>query len=69
MSEAALNPVLQAVGLALVHFLWQGTLAAAGLSAGLALIEAAERLGAVRARRRGSGGARGAAGGDGLPVV
>jgi hypothetical protein len=42
MSEAlwnpALNPVLQAVGWALVHFLWQGALVAAGLAAGLALM-------------------------------
>ena len=39
MSEALLNPVLQAVGWALVHFLWQGALGAAGLAAGLALMK------------------------------
>ncbi|HET9225542.1 MAG TPA: M56 family metallopeptidase, partial [Thermoanaerobaculia bacterium] len=36
MSE---DPVLLAVGWALVHFLWQGTLVAAGLAAGLALMK------------------------------
>ena len=36
MSDA---PMTQAVGWALVHFLWQGTLAAAGLAAGLALMK------------------------------
>src|SRR5688572_11937687 len=43
MSEALVNPVfspiLQAVGWALVHFLWQGALVAAGLAAGLALMK------------------------------
>ncbi|HVG11195.1 MAG TPA: M56 family metallopeptidase [Thermoanaerobaculia bacterium] len=43
MSEAllnpALNPILQAVGWALVHFLWQGALVAGGLAAGLALMK------------------------------
>ena len=33
------NPMTQAVGWALVHFLWQGTLVAAGLAAGLALMK------------------------------
>ena len=36
MSDA---PMTQAVGWALVHFLWQGTLVAAGLAAGLALMK------------------------------
>jgi beta-lactamase regulating signal transducer with metallopeptidase domain len=38
MSEALSTPMTQAVGWALVHFLWQGTLVAAGLAAGLALL-------------------------------
>jgi beta-lactamase regulating signal transducer with metallopeptidase domain len=39
ISSPVLNPVLQAVGWALVHFLWQGILVAAGLAAGLALMK------------------------------
>lgn len=39
MSEALSDPVIQAVGWALVHFLWQGILVAAGLAAGLALMK------------------------------
>ncbi|HWM92225.1 MAG TPA: M56 family metallopeptidase [Thermoanaerobaculia bacterium] len=38
MSEALSTPMTQAVGWALVHFLWQGALVAAGLAAGLALM-------------------------------
>ncbi|HEX5715815.1 MAG TPA: M56 family metallopeptidase [Thermoanaerobaculia bacterium] len=39
MSEALSSPMTQAVGWALVHFLWQGALVAAGLAAGLALMK------------------------------
>ena len=38
MSEALSTPMTQAVGWALVHFLWQGTLVALGLAAALSLL-------------------------------
>jgi beta-lactamase regulating signal transducer with metallopeptidase domain len=39
MSEALSTPLTTAVGWALVHFLWQGALLAAGFAAGLALMK------------------------------